>query len=481
MKKIISILSAVIMCLCSVNVSFAAEIKFSDVKKSDWFYDDVKTAVESGLINGKGADSYAPDDNLTYAEAIKLAACMNQLYKEGKITLTSGNPWYKPYVDYCVNNGIITKEYNPGENATRAGYMEIFANSLPAEALKEINNVPDNSIPDVPSSRAYAVAVYKLYRAGILTGIDKEHNCDPTVFISRKEVASIVARMMYENKRAHFNIIEDREIVETDKNEENDNAYSSEEQYNTYDVMDFQIGNMPTDMTVKCGETATFSTSIMGGERPYAYRWQYLENSQWTDFEDKTDEEMTVNGAAQNILKIEMSVAGVTEIRCIITDNSGNSLETKTVKLIVEEKNITDENATEENSEYKDSAIIGSQIVGVYYTEMQIETQPNATSVSVGKTAKFTVKVVGGKKPYSYQWQNQVEVVGKMKWQDLKNIKGICSGTKTEELSFTSEVEGEMLLRCVITDEEGNVVTTDPVKLAVTEKKTVLPSRINPF
>ena len=45
--------------------------------------------------------SFAPKDNLTYAEAIKLAACMHQLYTTGKIKFGTDNPWYKPYVTYC--------------------------------------------------------------------------------------------------------------------------------------------------------------------------------------------------------------------------------------------------------------------------------------------------------------------------------------------------------------------------------------------
>ena len=201
MKRILSIILALTMCISMAATVFAAEMKFTDVKKSDWFYDDVKSAVEMGLINGKSTTTYAPNDNLTYAEAIKLAACMNQLYNEGAISLASGSPWYKPYVDYCIDEEIIDKEYNYTENATRAGYMGIFAKALPDEGLEAINNVPDNSIPDVPSSRAYAAGVYKLYRAGILTGIDDAHNCNPLANITRAEVAAILTRMMNEDKR----------------------------------------------------------------------------------------------------------------------------------------------------------------------------------------------------------------------------------------------------------------------------------------
>ena len=180
--------------------------QFTDVKSADWFYTNVADAYELGLINGKGEGTYAPDDNLTYAEAIKLAACMHQLYTTGKVTLTNGSPWYQSYVDYCFENGIIDREYNYDDKATRAGYMTIFAKALPDDALKAVNNVPDGSIPDVPMGRNYSAPIYKLYRAGILQGSDAAHNCKPMDSIKRSEVAAILSRMMYEGKRVSFSM-----------------------------------------------------------------------------------------------------------------------------------------------------------------------------------------------------------------------------------------------------------------------------------
>ena len=107
MKKILALFLALVMCLGSIS-AFAASKNFTDVKSSDWFYNDVKTAVELGLVNGKSESTYAPNDNLTYAEAIKLAACMHQLYTTGKISFGTGNPWYVPYADYCKTKKITT-------------------------------------------------------------------------------------------------------------------------------------------------------------------------------------------------------------------------------------------------------------------------------------------------------------------------------------------------------------------------------------
>ena len=91
MKKLFAFTIAAILCL-SFTVAVFAALPFTDVKESEWYYGDVKTAYEDKLINGKSDTKFEPNLNITYVEAIKLAACMHQLYTEGKVTLTVGNP-----------------------------------------------------------------------------------------------------------------------------------------------------------------------------------------------------------------------------------------------------------------------------------------------------------------------------------------------------------------------------------------------------
>ena len=213
MKKVCSVLLIAVMLVAMVPAVLAADLPFTDVPATEWFYNDVKTAYETGLVNGKSATEYKPNDNMTYAEAIKLAACMNEYATKGEVTIQIGDPWYQSYVDYAKANGIITKEYAYNEKATRAGYMEIFANSLPAEKLQAKNTIADGSIPDVPMTASYAPSVYKLYRAGILTGVDEAHNCNPNANIKRSEVAAILTRMMNENTRKAFSMGEETPTV----------------------------------------------------------------------------------------------------------------------------------------------------------------------------------------------------------------------------------------------------------------------------
>ena len=265
---------------------------FIDVKEADWFYNDVLLAVQLGLVNGKSANEYKPNDNLTYAEAIKLAACMHQLYTEGAIKFGKGDPWYQPYVDYCVANKIIDQTYNYTENATRAGYMTIFAKALPDEALKAVNRVPDNSIPDVPMGESYSQGIYKLYRAGILQGSDAEHNCKPFDNIKRSEVAAIIARMMFEAKRISFSMGSN----------------------------DLTIKTQPGTKTAEPGTTVEFSVEVEGGKEPYTYQWMHEVGGA------KKQVVPIPNETAATIVRTAPSENGSTKCHCVITDANGDTV-----------------------------------------------------------------------------------------------------------------------------------------------------------
>ena len=135
MKKcIFSAFLALLLCaLTAVSVS-AAELTFEDVTEDKWYYADVLTAVEAGLVNGRSETAFCPEENLTAAEAVKLAACMRQFVTEGKVTLENGDPWYQTYADYARENGIIDEDPVWNEPMTRAD-LETFADLFDFSAL----------------------------------------------------------------------------------------------------------------------------------------------------------------------------------------------------------------------------------------------------------------------------------------------------------------------------------------------------------
>ena len=174
---------------------------FEDVADNHWSYAFVDKSYQMGLLNGTSATTYAPNDDLTVAAAVKLAVCMNILYNGGNpnTDITVGKDvWYSTYMEYALKHGIIDTDLSSrqGEKITRSEYVYIFSKALPAEAFEEINNVAVGDIPDVKSCNTkYEQAIYKFYRAGIVIGNDKGQFM-PEKTISRAEVATILVRMM---------------------------------------------------------------------------------------------------------------------------------------------------------------------------------------------------------------------------------------------------------------------------------------------
>ncbi|MBE7018878.1 MAG: S-layer homology domain-containing protein [Ruminococcaceae bacterium] len=207
MKRFLILMLTFSLILTSVpTTSLASGVYFTDVPTGAWYYQDVHNAVGQGLINGKSETTYAPEDNLTCAEAVKLASCMHKLSTEGNVNFEPTVPWYTSFVNYAKENNIITKDYNWNSVITRAEYMEIFSKALPAEQLPDINNVEDDAIPDVPMTHPLSSSIYKLYRAGIVQGNDSLYSCNPDDNIKRSEVAVILTRMMNVAARRTFSV-----------------------------------------------------------------------------------------------------------------------------------------------------------------------------------------------------------------------------------------------------------------------------------
>ena len=181
--------------------------QFTDVKDDAWYVDNVRVAYEYGLINGQSATRFAPDSSLTVAEAIKMAACLHSIYYTGSAEFATSQPWYSTYVDYALQNGILSaarSDYT--QPASRAVFASVLAAALPADALTAINSIADGAIPDVSTSASYADAVYLLYRAGVLTGSDSAGRFLPTSTIKRCEAAAILTRMADPSLRQTFSL-----------------------------------------------------------------------------------------------------------------------------------------------------------------------------------------------------------------------------------------------------------------------------------
>ena len=219
-KRIVPAFLAVILLLsvipCSAralasitNFGAAAEYsgQFSDVSSAAWYADYVETAYEYELMCGESATTFAPEGRLTIAEAIKIASCIHSVYYTGNASFESSTPWYQSYVDYALENGIISSGYKYyNTSVTRAEFAKILAEALPDEVLTAVNTVEDNAIPDVDLSYSYSAAVYKLYRAGVFIGGSGSHAFYPNTSITRAEAAAAAVRMANVDERRRLTL-----------------------------------------------------------------------------------------------------------------------------------------------------------------------------------------------------------------------------------------------------------------------------------
>ena len=182
---------------------------FSDVPETEWYASEIESAYELGFVNGKADTLFAPEDGMTIAEAITLAARTNNAYGSGDygFTAADGEEWYMPYVKYAVENKIIDPQdytdYNA--SATRGQMAKIFANALPASEYAAVNSV--GRIPDVAQSSPYYAAVLKLFNAGIVMGNDAYGTFYPESGIKRCEAAAIINRIAFKDKRIKKNLL----------------------------------------------------------------------------------------------------------------------------------------------------------------------------------------------------------------------------------------------------------------------------------
>lgn len=180
---------------------------FVDISDGYWYGKYVARVYALGLMEGRSSSIFAPGEYITIAETITLAARLHEIYNGGDGIFEKTEPWYKAYVDYALENGIIhTDKWGYYAAATRRRFVSILAEAMPAAEFPVISDVPDNTIPDIKNTDHAAGAIYRLYRSGVLTGSDALGTFNPEEYITRSAVAAIISRMADRSLRIGFSL-----------------------------------------------------------------------------------------------------------------------------------------------------------------------------------------------------------------------------------------------------------------------------------
>lgn len=180
---------------------------FTDVPTDAWYSESVNAGYAYGILTGyEGA--FTPDDTLSGAEAVTIAAKINAIYLYGaeyESVLnqfnTADSEWYDKYLSYCKEHSLLGDEFDAAmlRPLNRAEMVHVWykvIGDLPQDANKVI------SLPDVNSSVAYSSQIEAFYSAGIIRGGDTIGTFKPYDTISRAEAASIFINLIEPVRRS---------------------------------------------------------------------------------------------------------------------------------------------------------------------------------------------------------------------------------------------------------------------------------------
>lgn len=189
-----ALLAAVLLSACVVSAEGGG---FSDVREGQWFYDNVTAMVREGYLSGYPDGSFKPDNIITAAEFVTVAARVGGL--QGSAA-QSGH-WAAPLLQAALDKGWYDWDEIPptagtyDEPVTRQLAVKIlmkaFAPGLRGDYNTESAKIRDFSLLD----GRYYEPVLAAYSAGIVNG-DDQGNFNPKGSLKRSEACALITRAM---------------------------------------------------------------------------------------------------------------------------------------------------------------------------------------------------------------------------------------------------------------------------------------------
>lgn len=222
----------------ATETSVTAE-DFSDTQ-NHWAKEYIRALKIAGIISGKSAEIFAPDDYLTRAELTKIALNAFDISVQNNITNrfddVKSNDWFAAYVNTAKNEGIVSgysDGFRPNQNITRAEALKIL---LTAGQFDIPEESPDFS--DVSSDAWYKKYVAFAEKNGIVGGYN-DGTFRPNQFITRAEIAKITVKAMeiYSTLLAE----KEEEKTENEDTEENTDEFVNDNRVYTNTTYKFSL------------------------------------------------------------------------------------------------------------------------------------------------------------------------------------------------------------------------------------------------
>lgn len=208
-QRILSALLALCIVFSLVPTALAEKADdFTDVSRSDWYYQFVDYVTSKGYFNGVADKTFAPADNMTRAMFVTVLFRFDGAKgdrSQSAFTDVAPGEWYTDAINWAAANRIVDGvgdgKFAPNDPITRAQmctmierylalYKKAWKVTLPETGSVSVM-VDENAIP------AYALAAVKqCQRHGLVNGFE-DGTFRPNELSTRAQVAAVIYRMSY--------------------------------------------------------------------------------------------------------------------------------------------------------------------------------------------------------------------------------------------------------------------------------------------
>lgn len=154
---------------------------FKDVKVSSWFGKYVIDLYNDGIINGTSATTYAPNDTLTWAAALKLLLVSNGDLKAADAT---GADWSKNAIAKAAELGLVAADLDGAKAISRLEFCQVAAKLNKLAESKTESKFTD-------CTDGYVMA---LVDAKVINGMT-ETTFEPDASLTRAQIAKIIYQL----------------------------------------------------------------------------------------------------------------------------------------------------------------------------------------------------------------------------------------------------------------------------------------------
>lgn len=177
MKKIVV---GLIFILSALNMIEVKAKEFSDVENLRWSYKAIESISDKGLVNGYPDGTFKPERVITRAEAAVILnnymiteGKISKIYENNSFSDIAKTDWYYQAVNNTAGEGIFSGDmngkFNPNATLTRAE-MAAVINRINKYTIKT-----NYKFPDVKDTDWFSEDVKACYSNGIISGIKQSN------------------------------------------------------------------------------------------------------------------------------------------------------------------------------------------------------------------------------------------------------------------------------------------------------------------